>query len=326
MLLLLAALALAGQPTASAAPALPARPTVEAPAGGWWTEDGAWARVHAAPHDRVTARRLADHLADAVPRLAGRLGLRSGATMDVYLAPDQAAFTRLQPGEPPEWADGTAWPRLGTIFLRAPSARPGTATPLETVLDHEVVHVLLGGAFGDRPVPRWLQEGAAQLVAGELGPAAADTLARADVLLPISSLAEGFPRDPVLARLAYAESVDLVAWVSRQGDGLPRLVRELSGGASLDAAFIAAVGMDVEAADAAWRSRVDGSRLSWLRVSESPLWWAGGAGLLTVGMLRRRLASSPRRARMEADDRRMREWEAAAERGMAPVPWWGLPG
>jgi hypothetical protein len=323
VLLLLAALGLAGHPTASAGPAIPARPTVEAPAEGWWTEDGAWARVHAAPRDRATARRLADRLATSVPRLAARLGLRAGATMDVYLAPDREAFSRLQPGEPPEWADGTAWPRAGLIFLTAPSARPGTATPLETVLDHEVVHVLLGRAFGERPVPRWLQEGTAQLVAGELGPATADTLARADTLLPISTLAEGFPRDPVLARLAYAESVDLVAWVSR-AEGLPNLIRALAEGASLDAAFLAAVGMDIEAADAAWRSRVDKSRLSWLRIAESPLWWAGGAGLLTAGMLRRRLASSPRRARMEAEDRRLQEWEAAAARGMAPVPWWGI--
>jgi hypothetical protein len=73
-------------------------------------------------------------------------------------------------GPSPEWADATAWPELGAIFLRSPDIRVGGDEPLEQVLDHELVHVLLGRAFGDEQPPIWLQEGVAQVLAKQLGP------------------------------------------------------------------------------------------------------------------------------------------------------------
>src|SRR5688500_11927539 len=80
-------------PTIEAAPdALGDRPVVSAPAGGWWTEDGLWARVHGEYADRETVRRLATHANASVPALATRLGVAAGGLLDVYLAPDQAAF------------------------------------------------------------------------------------------------------------------------------------------------------------------------------------------------------------------------------------------
>ena len=61
-------------------------------------------------------------------QLAKRLGVPMGRPVDVYLAPDEATFRSLQPGTIPDWADGTAWPTRGLVYLRSPRIRAGTAS------------------------------------------------------------------------------------------------------------------------------------------------------------------------------------------------------
>lgn len=309
-----AALAADG-PTMQAAPEpIHTKPTVPPPAGGWWTEEGLYARVSGAPEDRATVRRLADHAARAVPALADRLGVPAGGTVEIYLAPSQADFGRMQPGAPPEWADGTAWPSHGLIFLRAPSARPGTAEPLETVLDHELVHVLLGRAFAPRPVPRWLQEGLAQYYAGEIGPEEAQALftARLGGEVSLARLAGGFRGDPIQARAAYAASADLVAFVAgRHGESAIRaLVARMAVGQGLEEALSGATGVPAADLEAAWRRRWEGP-LPWIAaLAREEVFWGVAAGLFVVGFLRVRGRTRRRLERMEDEDRWMDAFEA----------------
>lgn len=270
------------------------------PPEGWMSEEGVFTRVHALPSDASTAGRLLAHAEDAVPRLAEDLGVPAGRMIDVFVAPDREAFREIQPGHPPDWADGTAWPHRGVIYLHAPRARSGTATALEQVLDHEIVHVLLGRAFGPRAVPRWLQEGMAQLLAREYTAQTTDALAMGllgDSLIPLADLASGFPADPVRAHLAYAQSADLVAFVRNTWgeDAVRTLVRELSAGKTFDAAIVAATGLPVERVDARWRGRLEGSLL-WLRplVSDEMLFTVASVvffagGVLAIRRRRRRL-------------------------------------
>jgi hypothetical protein len=260
------------RPTAEwrAAPVAP-EPAVMAPSGGWWTEDGLYARVHAAPADRGVARALADHAATAVPRLAAELGVPAGGAMEIYVAPSTEDFARMQPGTPPEWADGTAWPEEGLIFLRSPRARGGATTPLTQVLDHEVVHILLGRAFavqGRGPqaaVPHWLQEGMARLMAREYGPEGTRTLAESGSLPRLSELTSGFPRSPAAAQVAYAASADFLAFVQQEhGEGsVHALVARMSRGEDAGQALQAATGRSLAELEAAWRD-------DW----RDPLWWS----------------------------------------------------
>jgi hypothetical protein len=220
--------------------------------------------------------------------MAERLGVPTGPRVRLYLADEQERFMDLQPSQPPEWADGTAWPHRGLVFLRAPRARAGTATDLEIVLDHELVHVLLGRAFGDRAVPRWLQEGMARFLAGEYGPETTDELARGILgkgLIALDELASGFPRDPIRAQLAYAQSADLVAWIHGEfgPQVLPEIVQRMASGTPFGAAMYGATGRTVTELDRAWRSRLQSSPL-WLRpLTSEGTWWALGGIILTVG-------------------------------------------
>lgn len=317
-------------PSASAAPerldtsvALEAPPL---PPLNWRTQHSTYAQIHAEDRDDRAATRLARHAAEAVPRIATQLGVPIGDQLHIYLTPTDAEFRSLQPGAPPSWADGTAWPHRGLIYLRAHRARPGTARPLEQVLDHEIVHVLLGRAFGEQRPPRWLQEGMAQVLAGEYGPHTKDNLAMGvlgDSLIPLSGLTGRFPADPVRAQLAYAESADFVAWLSGNHgpEALTTVVREMSQGSTAGLALEAATGMSIDELDEEWRGELDTSML-WLKPLVSDTVLLGGSGLAFIGLgfvaLRKRKRKLARWAQEEALQDAVAEM--AAREWPHPVP------
>ena len=262
----------------------------------WVMYSGPYAQVHSAPDDSATALHLSRYVSASLPRIAEEMGVPIGRTMNIFITPDQEAFRTLQPGTPPNWADGTAWPTAGLIYLRSPSIRGGTASPLEQVLDHEIAHVLLGQAFGARRVPRWLQEGVAQLVAREYTPQVTDRIGQGmfgDNLIPLDSLTRGFPDDPIQARLAYAQSADLVAYINNQAgpEAMGVLIREMASGRPFGAALKVATGMTSDELETAWLARLDTSML-WLRPLVSDTVILSGAGIaffvLGIATLRRR--------------------------------------
>lgn len=287
------------------------RPTVAAPAEGWTTVHGLYAEVHGDWSDRTTVTRLANRAAESVPALAKRMGVRAGGTIDVYVVPS-ADFHALQPGRTPDWADGSAWPRWDLIFLKSPATRPGTATALEIVLDHELVHVLLGHAFGIRPVPRWLQEGMAQFYSGESSWERSIALAVADyglAPLPLGTITNGFPPDALRAQLAYAQSADFIAWIAgRNGEeALRSLVSQLAEGISVNDALRTATGLGVEEANAAWLKVVPSASWWYRWATNTPLWWAVVACFLALAAWRRRAAGKVKLARWEVEEARRTE-------------------
>ena len=293
-------------------PALPAE---------WQAYTDPYATVYAGPGDAGNALLLSRHISRSLPRVAEEMGLPIGNRVHVYLTPDQQTFFSLQPGEAPTWADGTAYPHRGIIFLRAPRARPPGAAPLEQVLDHELAHILLGRAFGPRPVPRWLQEGVAQLVAREYTPETVDRLGSGIAggnLLTVDELTSGFPADPLRARLAYAQSADLVAYIygNYGQEALHTIIDEMAAGATFTAAMRAATGMGVEELDARWRSDLMAADMLWLRplVSDTTLLAVAGLGFLVMGALairkrRRQLAE------MADEEEAVEAWYAQLSEG-----------
>ncbi len=280
---------------AEAAPSMRALPDTveivraEAPAvpADWVRIPSPLADVHAAPRDKATALRLSRHIAARLPALAADLDLPVGNRIHVVVAPTQAEFHSLQPGRLPDWADGTAWPHRGLIFLRAPRLRGHTTETLESVLEHELVHVLLGRAFGSRPVPRWLQEGVAQLKSGEYTAETTATLAKGilgDNLMSLHELSRGFPENALRAQLAYAQSADLVAFIQNTYGkaAINTLIREMASGERFAPAMRIATGEYVDDLDRAWRERLQSSPLGVSAVFNEGLWWALGALLVPV--------------------------------------------
>jgi hypothetical protein len=72
---------------------------------------------------------------------------------------------------------GVAVPEKGIIALKAPDLVPGPTDYVGT-LRHELVHVLLARNVKEENLPRWLNEGVAMLLAGEIGWTASMRVAR----------------------------------------------------------------------------------------------------------------------------------------------------
>lgn len=286
----------------------------------WITEKGTWVRVHGHPDEFPALLRVARHASEALPRLADALDVPIGNTVQIVVASTDASFRELQPGRAPSWADAVAYPSLGVVYLRAPSARGGQAAPLEQVLDHELVHVLLGRAFAPDLPPSWLQEGVAQVLAGEMGPDVARTLATGEAtggLVALDSLERGFPRDPLRARLAYAQTADFVAWLTdtHGADAIPRLVRHTREGHGLAAAVRHVTGEGLDEVEATWRARwAAASPVRWSALLDESLLLGLGGILLAFGGVSRKRAFRRRMeelAREEAElDALLASWAA----------------
>jgi hypothetical protein len=235
--------------------------------------------------------RLSEHGERSLPQLAHALGVPIGTTIHVYVADEEHTFRALQPGPVPGWADGTAWPGAGVIFLHHPDLRPGHARPLEQVLDHELVHILLGRALAPAPVPHWLQEGAAQVLSGEAGPDLPDRIRRGIDRAPtLAELSRSFPSDAAQADVAYAMSADVVIWMQAEHgrSALKRLVAEAARGQDMVGALRDITGLGPDELEKAWRSRWTSWLPSWLFSSQlmDTLWVAASVAALLFGAAR----------------------------------------
>ena len=274
----------------------------------WVSVNGAAIQIHGHPNDWGVMTALQEHSLQAVPDLANQVGLPIGDVIQVFVAPTDADFRRLQPGKAPSWADATAYPALGVIYLRAPRARGPATKPLGMVMDHELVHVILGRAFYPQPTPSWLQEGMAQLMAGEHGPDAARAMSdgmASGGLIPLDSLEGRFPSDPVRARLAYAQSADFLAWLQQQyGDeALPTLVQSMAAGESLGSSVYRVTGAPLSTVEAAWRSRIStGIPIGLEAWTRTEALWGFGGILLVIGGVMRRRQFRRRLAEMEREE------------------------
>ncbi len=272
---------------------------LDAPAvpDGWTTVHGTYVLVHGRPEDERLLLALSRHASDSVLALSDQLDVPIGGTIHVYLASTRAEFTSLQPGRVPEYADGTAWPGRGAIFLRRPVLRGPGARPLEQVLDHELVHVLLGRTFAPGHPPRWLQEGIAQVAAGEHDPSAVQRIARGGLMggpYTLRQLTYGFPEDAARADLAYAQSADFISFIQAEhgDDALRTLIREMNHGGDVDRAVRRATGMFMEDVEAEWLGRLGGGLPLWVTLAaDLNTWWFLAAVLGFGGLIlaRRRL-------------------------------------
>lgn len=288
--------ALAGGPEISAVRGdmvAPAGREAEVPAG-WKSVYGQHVVVHGPERHAGLMRSLRDHADESLPVLAERLMMPMGQPVDVFVSTTDAQFRQVQPGVPPAWADATAYPALGAIYLRAPGARRDTE-PLTQVLDHELVHVVVGRAFAPARPPTWLQEGLAQFHAEQHDLQDLRTLAGAAMFgpIPLDELERSFPENPHAAGLAYAESVDFLVWLeSTYGrTAVPTLVASMQQGDSLADAVRRATGEPLYIVDEAWRDRFSfTSPIAWTALASSDWIWLLAAllGMVAMFVVRRR--------------------------------------
>lgn len=161
-----------------------------------------------------------------------------------------------------DWAGGHAHPDLGVILV---AVAPGASqyTEMETKIPHELAHVMLYRALGDKYTkqPAWLVEGIASMV--ELYPnpdyvIALNTAGNNRALISISDLCASFPADSGSAFLAYAQAQSFVTYVrdSFGVSGLSRLTSTYSDGFDCELGATKALGLPLSQLDARWRETV----------------------------------------------------------------------
>jgi hypothetical protein len=164
------------------------------------------------------------------------LGLPQGGPYVIILARSKEEFLDLQPvsSVAPEWAGALTYPRYGVVLLMTPGAMKTSGRQYWSLLQHEIVHLVIGEAQTKQGVlfPRWLSEGIATFISGEMGLSRLLHLSWVQVTrrtIPLDTLTVSFPDDPAMAEAAYAQSFLFVQYLMRKfgKDAVAQLVTAL---------------------------------------------------------------------------------------------------
>jgi LPXTG-motif cell wall-anchored protein len=240
----------------------------------------------------------------ALPGL-GRLAAPDSTT--IVLAATPAAFTEATGGGAPEWAGGVAIPSRRLIVLPTyPSANIRQADAV-VLLRHEIAHLVLAGQV-QGPIPRWFQEGYAEVASGGWDVEGAWQLRVAFVLggaPPLDSLALGWPRGADRARFAYLLSATAVDFLWRRAGerGMEVFFRNWREEESLDGAMRVTFGWTLGKFEDEWRADVK-RRYGWLSaVSNLGILWLGAALLALALWIPRRRRNRARMDEMRREER-----------------------
>ncbi len=268
--------------------------------------DGEWQVLESAHfliyyHPRMTAgQEIADLAEDFYPRMERLIDGISMGKIEIWVCETQEQFQSSVHAPIQDWAIGCAFPLSRRIVIQNPRIVTEREFQLSQVIRHEIVHVIFGqrtqNTIGD--IPLWFVEGVAVYLSGEWKPHDHDTLLEHIVsksILPLAELTYRFPRSEKLAQLAYAESLNAVAWIveTAGSEKLWEIIDLLGNGSDLNAATEKTLGWNLITFDAKWRESLS-QRYHWVALfSSSYLFWgaltlAFFLGYLLIRLRRRR--------------------------------------
>lgn len=264
--------------------------------------------VEAPPELEPTARRIRAFPPAELESAQRLVGLEDpGPPVRVFLAPEGSDAALAVP----PWVAGYAYSDRGIVVL-LPSRTPTYPdSSIEDLLRHEVAHVLIARASGNRPLPRWFHEGTAMVAGLSWG---IDDRARltltllADRQIPLDELDRRFQGTGAQAHRAYAISGSFVRnLLERHGPDTPgRILAGVREGLSFEDAFLRATGEALEEAEASFWS----DQSFWYRwvpiLTSSALLWILITLLFLWAVRRRRARDAALRRMWEEEEERQR--------------------
>jgi len=237
-------------------------------------------------------------------QLAARLQFTPVRTITVYLCPTQSSFDRITGGVIPHWGEAAADPVLWRIFLKAPRMNESKRVTLK----HELAHLLLAELAHPQRLPRWFNEGAAILLAGEtqhIEPALISRAMATNSLLTFDDLEAmlAFPNEK--AGLAYSESYHAVNFLVRRFGfvALRNFAQASTQHAEPRAAFHSACGEDLWDFEVAYFDYVRKNFRWYFLWDESILWGAGIFLLFIAAYVATRIRTRKKAEEWEAEER-----------------------
>lgn len=244
---------------------------VSAASENWQTLALAGMRLHYHAVDEPVARAIAQRADRMYADLVELVGYRPRDSIRVYLCPTAECFRQQQPNpaDVPDWAVGVAYPQLSRIVMRSALAltEGEHLRPVE-IFQHELAHIVLEQALADRGgAPRWLSEGFSMYAAAQWtthGQRTLEEVVLRDNFLPLWLLTTSFPANEDAARIAYAQSFSVVAFLINTYGlyAFQDFIFNLRQGLDVDAAVLHATGRSLKSVEQEWQEALR-ARYSW---------------------------------------------------------------
>ena len=232
----------------------------------WRTLEGDLVRIHWYEGDDAFGRRTLDIGEKAVEDGTALLGVEETDPIDFFVYADRDAFYDVIGPSLQENVGGLALPEIRTLFANISPSE--VADPwVSIVVPHELTHIVFDTA-ADNPyhdAPHWMNEGLADYLAqGYPADARANVerAVRTGDLMPLHAIALNFPSTAERFSLGYDESVSAIDYLIRTygQEALVRLIRSYADGVADDAAFTAALGVDLATFESGWLADLKAER------------------------------------------------------------------
>lgn len=224
----------------------------------------------------------------------------------IVLAPDAKTFHQLA-GPGTENSTAVSLNNRATIIMNGDALRANGFEPLGRILVHELVHVYLD-ARCQGPVPRWIHEGLAQMIAGEWSSQDASAVWATRFLrrlIPLSQIENTFPTEPERQQLAYRQSSSLVEFLVRERykGSLRHMVSSITGAEGARELELYWTPLHRDALQAQWRQSLTGWG-GWVSLLlSSGVIWGAAAVLLVLGWWLKRRRNRALRAEWAEEDK-----------------------
>jgi hypothetical protein len=277
--------------------------------------------IHYQANDQRVAQVLAAQADNIYRTVTEDVGYAPRRRVFVYLCPTPECFHQKQPTHDklPEWAVGVAYPSLNRIVMRSglTAKEKGYIEPIG-IFKHEFAHIVLEQALEKRGgAPRWLSEGFSMYEAKQWtisGQRTLEEVTLRDAFIPLMMLTTAFPSDEKTARIAYTQSLSLVAFMLNHY-GKPifhKFIENLREGMDTNTALIYSAGVNLTRLELEWQAYLR-KRHSWFSYLASiGLFWF----LLSVGFV---IAYLIKRQKVKRIQERLEEEEQVEEEHLDAV-------
>lgn len=226
------------------------------PLEGWQRLEEGQVDIFHRPEDAFWGAQVMDWAQESSMEISHHLGYFISPPVHIVLAADMHEFTLMTQGQIPDWGVAAADPSRGTVFLKSPRFS-GNGLDLAGTIAHEISHVILYKAAGNRALPRWFDEGFAQMESHESSFHGSVLLARQVFAGRVFALKDiddvlTFRKDK--AALAYEMSLSAVVFLRKLcgPEGFIPVIRALNRGGTMEEAIREGTGLGFRDFEIEW--------------------------------------------------------------------------
>ncbi len=269
-------------------------------------------RVEAPEGTAVYAQHIIEHATAALRQLNQATGDPLLTRILFIITTDHKQFEEYAGGQAEQSLAVALGGRQTIVVSRPAMARTGAAA-IQQVLLHELAHIYLDVRCRG-PVPRWVHEGVAQIIAGQVPEAqshgAMSLAAYTGGLLPLEELVEGFPNSGVRRQQAYAQSQSAMQFVIRERheNSMQRFLGAVSGDAGQEYLATFSRTADLKLLHKDWQASLRSPGAILTVILGHGVFWGFAAFLVVVAWFVVRRRSKDIRRRWAAEEAMAAEW------------------